>query len=196
MEDARYLEDGKLVIYRRTHHYYARIRVGPKSYVWRSLKTDDAKVAERAARKLFYKIEDRAEQGLPVQSKTFAAVIAEYVAYREKDNKQGRTSDQMLRQIKRVVKFWLAYAGKKPIELVDDKLMRGFVPWRKDYYSKFKVLPKNAKLHPTDKTLQWEMMLGKAIIKWAHEQGYRGQKPLPTDIHAKDQACSTSLRTG
>jgi len=60
------------------------------------------------------------------------------------------------------------------------RILRAFIPWRKDFYSKFKVLPKNAKLHPTDKTLQWEMMLGKAIIKWAHEQGYRGQKPLST----------------
>jgi hypothetical protein len=27
----------------------------------------------------------------------------------------------------------------------------------------FDELPKNAKLHPTDKTLQWDMMLGKAL---------------------------------
>ena len=44
----------------------------------------------------------------------------------------------------------------------------------------FKKLPKNAKLHPTDKTLQWDMMLGKAIVKWAHEQGLRGTKPAIT----------------
>ena len=31
----------------------------------------------------------------------------------------------------------------------------------------FKKLPKNAKLHPTDKTIQLDMMLGKAIVKWA-----------------------------
>ena len=42
---------------------------------------------------------------------------------------------------------------------------------RKSYYAQFKTLPKNAKLNPTDKTLQWEMALGKAIVKWAHEQG-------------------------
>jgi integrase len=28
--------------------------------------------------------------------------------------------------------------------------------------------------------LQWEMMLGKAIIRWADEQGYRGNQPRPT----------------
>jgi hypothetical protein len=36
---------------------------------------------------------------------------------------------------------------------------------------------RNAKLHPTDKTLQWDMMLGKAIVKWAAEQGWRGKQP-------------------
>lgn len=43
-----------------------------------------------------------------------------------------------------------------------------------------KTLPKNAKLHPTDKTLQWDTMLGKAIVRWAHEQGLRGKQSLPT----------------
>ena len=86
----------------------------------------------------------------------------------------------MLRQIIRVAKFWREYAGDLPIEAIDDKVMRAFIPWRRDYYSKFKKLPKNAKLHPTDTTLQWEMMLGKAIIRWADEQGLRGKLALPT----------------
>ena len=82
----------------------------------------------------------------------------------------------MLRQIIRVSKFWREYAGEVPIEAIDDKVMREFIPWRRDYYVNFKKLPKNAKLHPTDKTLQWDMMLGKAIVKWAHEQGLRGKQ--------------------
>lgn len=179
MEEARYLENGKLVVFRRTKYYYARIYIAPKQYTWRSLKTDDVMTAIRAAQKLFYKFEDRAEQGLPVTSKLFSAVIDDYVKWREKDNRQGKTSDAMLRQVKRVVKFWKEYAGKKPVEAIDDKMMRNFIPWRRDYYSKFKKLPQNAKLNPADKTLQWEMMLGKAIIKWAHEQGLRGKQALP-----------------
>lgn len=66
------------------------------------------------------------------------------------------------------------------VDCLDGQMMREFIPWRRDYYSKFKELPKNAKRHPTDKTLQWDMMLGKAIVRWAHEQGLRGNKPLPT----------------
>jgi len=168
------------VVFLRTHNFYARIHIGPKQYIWRSLKTSDEKTAIYAAQKLFFTLEQRTEQGLSVKNRTFTQVIDEFIAFRTKDNKQGRTSDQMLRQIKRVAKFWREYAGKKPIEAIDDKVLRNFIIWRKDYYSNIKKLPKNAKLNPTDKTLQWEMTQGKAFIKWAHEQGYRGKIALPT----------------
>jgi hypothetical protein len=84
----------------------------------------------------------------------------------------------MLRQIVRVSKFWREYAGTMAVETIDDKVMREFIPWRRDYYSEFKKLPKNAKLHPTDKTLQWDMMLGKAMVRWA--ASLRGNKPAIT----------------
>lgn len=91
----------------------------------------------------------------------------------------------MLRQIKRAVKFWREYAGSKPIHTVGDPELRDYVEWRRDYYtvryvSAGKPLPQNAKLHPTDKTLQWELMLGKANLKWAHDKGLRGSAPRPT----------------
>jgi hypothetical protein len=38
-------------------------------------------------------------------------------------------------------KFWRAYAGDLPIEDIDDKVMREYVSWRRDYYANFKVLP-------------------------------------------------------
>jgi integrase len=180
MEGARYLEDGRLTIFKRSGVFYARIRLSPGKYTWRSLKTTDEANAIRAGRRLLFQLEHRADQGLPPKSKSFSTVIDEYVRFRQRDHQQGRTSDGMLRQIIRVAKFWLEYAGAKPIEAIDDKVMREFIPWRRDYYSKFAKLPKNARLNPTDKTLQWDMMLGKAIIKWAHEQGLRGTQSLPT----------------
>ena len=82
-----------------------------------------------------------------------------------------------------------------PLKHIDDKVMREFIPWRRDYYSTFKKLPKNAKLHPTDKTLQWDMMLGKAMVKWAHEQGLRGNKPARNrNLHAEKEESATSVR--
>src|SRR5882672_5407487 len=181
MEGARYLEDGRLTIFKRSGVFYARIRLSASGrYIWRSLKTTDEQTAIRAGRRLLFQIEQRADQGLPPKSKLFAVVIDDYIRYRERDHAHGKTSDGMLKQIIRVSKFWREYAGAMPVEAIDDKVMREFIPWRRDYYSKFKILPKNARLHPTDKTLQWDMMLGKAVVKWAHEQGLRGKKPSIT----------------
>ena len=167
MEGARYLEDGRLTIFKRSGVFYARIRNSDSGkYIWRSLKTSNEQTAVDLGRRLLFQIEQRAEHGLPPKSKLLAAVIDDYIRYRERDHRHAKTSAGMLRQIIRVSKFWREYAGHLAVEAVDDKVMREFIPWRRDYYATFKKLPKNAKLHPTDKTLQWDMMLGKAIVKW------------------------------
>jgi len=111
MEGARYLEDGRLTIFKRDGIFYARIRISPVKYIWRSLKTTDVETAIRVGRRLLFYLEQRAEQGLPLKSKLFSVVIDDYVRFRERDHHQGRTSDGMLRQIIRVAKFWRKYAG-------------------------------------------------------------------------------------
>lgn len=190
MDNEIKLEGGKLLLFTRSGIWQARIYLGKGRYLWRSLGTANEADARRAGLKLFHQTEFKLAEGLPVQLRTLNTVIDEYVAARELDNRQGtaaargssieHTSDGMLRQVKRVVKFWRAYAGTKAIEAIDDKVLGGFVPWRKAYYHDMPNLPKNARLNPTDKTLQWEIMLGKALVKFAHRQGYRGNKPLPT----------------
>jgi integrase len=157
MEGARYLEDGRLTIFKRSGVFYARLRISPGKYVWRSLKTTNEQTAIQAGRRLLFHLEQRTDQGLPPKSKSFSAVIDDYIAYRERDHQHGKTSAGMLRQIIRVSKFWREYAGVMPVEAIDDKVMREFIPWRRDYYANFKKLPKNAKRHPTDRTHAWEM---------------------------------------
>lgn len=136
MDGARYFEDGRLVIFRRSGIYHARlrIRISPVKYILRSLKTSDEQTAIRDSRRLLFQSEHRAEAGLPPRSKLFAAVIDDYIAYRERDHAHGRTTEGMLTQIVRVSKFWRVYAGDLPIEVIDDKVMREFIPWRRDYY--------------------------------------------------------------
>ena len=65
MDGARYLEDGKLTIFRRSGTYYARIRISPGKYHCRSLKTSNEQTAIQAGRRLLFQIEQRDEQGLP-----------------------------------------------------------------------------------------------------------------------------------
>ena len=78
MDGARYLEDGKLTIFRRSGTYYARLRLSPGKYVTRSLKTTIEQTAIQAGRRLLFQIEHRAEQGLPPKSKLFPTVIDDY----------------------------------------------------------------------------------------------------------------------
>jgi integrase len=100
MDGARYLEDGKLTIFKRSGVYYARIRLSASGkYVWRSLKTSDEQTAIKAGRRLLFHLEQRADQGLPSKSKLFSAVIDDYIRYRERDHAHGKTSAGMLRQI-------------------------------------------------------------------------------------------------
>jgi integrase len=37
----------------------------------------------------------------------------------------------MLGQIVRVAEFWREYARSIPVEAIDDKVMREFIPWRR-----------------------------------------------------------------
>ncbi|UPJ50235.1 hypothetical protein IVB30_02025 [Bradyrhizobium sp. 200] len=46
MEGARYLEDGRLTIFKRSGVYYARLRsTASSNYIWRSLKTTNEQTA-------------------------------------------------------------------------------------------------------------------------------------------------------
>ena len=93
MEGARYLEDGRLTIFKRSGVYYARIRLAASGkYIWRSLKTTNEQAAVDLGRRLLFQIEQRAEQGLPPKSKLFSAVIDDYIRYRERDHHHGKTS--------------------------------------------------------------------------------------------------------
>ena len=136
MEGARYLEDGRLTVFRRNGIYYARLRTSwSHKYITRSLKTSSEQTAIDLGRRLLFQIEQRAEAGLPPKSKLFSTVIDDYIRYRERDHRHGGTSAGMLRQVIRVSKFWREYAGKLAVEAIDDKVMREFIPWRRDYCS-------------------------------------------------------------
>lgn len=179
MEDAVYVRDG-LVVFTREGIYQMRLKIAPQRYVYKSLKTRNKRDALEKARREFFKFEDRTEQGLAYVTPTVKKVLAEYDAYRTKENEQGRTKDGMLRQVKRVQKFWIEFIGDKQIDRVDNKDFEQYETWRREYYSKLKTLPRNAALIPTDKTMHWETTFFKTVIKWATQKGYRGNKSVPT----------------
>lgn len=119
MEDAVYVRDG-LVVFSRDGIYQMRLKIAPQRYVYKSLKTRNKRDAVEKARREFFKFEDRAEQGLAYVTPTVKKVLAEYEKFRTKENEQGRTKDAMLRQIKRVQKFWIGFVGDKQIDKIDN----------------------------------------------------------------------------
>ena len=186
------LEDDKLLIYTRNGIFQARVYKGDRKYIHRSLKTRNLDDARRLAIKFFYEIEFKREQELPLQTKTFAQVLDEYIAVRQRDYERSKTyknnasyqqhtSIYMLRQIKRVSKFWYEYCGKAAVDKIDNGVLQSYVTWRRDYYSKFPKdqLPKNVSVNPADKTLEWEVTFAKTVLNFAHERGYRGKIALP-----------------
>lgn len=179
MDDAVHLEDG-LVVYTREGVYQMRLKIAPQKYIWRSLKTRNKRDAIQAARREYYRFEDKKADGLAYVSPTVKKVLADYEAVRKKDNERGKTSDHMLRQIRRVQKFWIEYIGNKQIDKIGNKELADYEDWRRDYYKNKKNIPRNAKINPTDKTLLWEITFFKTVIKWADQKGFRGKLPLPT----------------
>jgi integrase len=127
MEGACYLEDGKLTIFKRSGVFYARIRTSASGkYIWRSLKTTIEQTAIRAGVDYCSNWNRESTRALPPKSKLFSTVIDEYIAYRKRDHRHGKTSAGMLRQIVRVSKFWREYAGTMAIDAIDDKVMQEF----------------------------------------------------------------------
>ena len=193
VEHKEELEDGKVLLFSRNGIFQARFYKGDRSYIYKSLKTKKLDEARRLATKFFYETEYKKSEGLPLQQKSFGDVMREYTAHRQQQYDQslqgnanasskGQVSIHMLRQIKRVSKFLIECYGNKAVDKIGNSEIADYIPWRKDYYRKLPAdqIPRNAKLNPADKTLEWETTLLKTVLKWAHDKGYRGAKQLPT----------------
>ncbi len=192
-EHKELLEDGKVLLQTRNGIFQARVYRGDRRYVYKSLKTRKLDEARKLALRFLHETEFKQQEGLPLKHLTFAQVVDEYVGTREKQYEQSQlattttsrrpgVSIDMLRQIRRVVRFWKAYCGGMSVANIDNAALQGYISWRKDYYHRMPrdEVPKNAKLNPTDKTLEWELTLGKTILRFANDRGYRGRSQLPT----------------
>lgn len=182
--------DGALVLFRRSGIWQARIHLGRGKYVGKSLKTSNTEKATQLGEEYWHDTRYELSKGLPVRKRTLNALLDEYIEFRERDHKMGETgrsgtsvkytSEGMLRQVQRVQHFWRAYAGKRLIDSIDKKALSDYVPWRKAYYHGKTDLHHSVRLNPTDKTLQWEMMFGKMVLRYAKDRGYLGDKPVPS----------------
>lgn len=183
------LEDGRLVLFPRNGIWQARIHLGAGRYVWRSLRTTERAEALREGMRALDQIDLKRSAGLPLRSRSLDQVIAEYLLARAQDHDatraapgpsgRRRTSAHMRRQLRRVAKFWSLYAGTRPVDAIDDAVLRDYIPWRRRFYHDRPDRPPTARLDPADTTLRWEMMVGRLLLKFAQERGYRGGRPMP-----------------
>ena len=93
----RYLDDGKLTVFRRAGIYDARLRLPASTkYIIRSLKTSNEQSAIDLGRRLLFQLEQRVEAGLPPKSKNFAAVIDDYIPSLSTDRRSAPDFSQIL----------------------------------------------------------------------------------------------------
>ncbi len=135
--------DGKLRLYTRNGIFQARAYIGGRRYLTKSLKTRKLDDARAKAEYFWYEIQIKQDNDLPVRGKKLKDVIAEYLKLRKTQNQRGLkkspdrrsqeyTSDQNLRQMERVSKFWLEYCGSRSVETIDNAVLTDFVAWRRD----------------------------------------------------------------
>lgn len=177
------LHDGEVLLFERNGIYQVRLYKGNRRYIYKSLKTRDLEKARYLANKEYFESEFKKAQGLPLQKKMFADVVDEYYRIREAQHKRGtynqrnksnqeQTSPHMLRQIKRVMQFWKEYGNNKDVAEIDNRWLRAYVEWRRDYYLRMPEAerPRNHKLNPADKTLEWETTFALTVLKFARNR--------------------------
>jgi len=57
------LEDGKLLLFQRNEIYQARIYIGDRKYIYKSLRTKDIAEARKIGTRLFYELEYKQREG-------------------------------------------------------------------------------------------------------------------------------------
>lgn len=102
MSELHAFQVGKLQLRTRNGIWQARVYLGERRYLWRSLKTSDIARATQLGTKLFYETQFKLQSGLPTHQRSFVTVIDEYVAMREKDHAQGGQACQEASSLPRV----------------------------------------------------------------------------------------------
>lgn len=186
--------DEELCLYARNGVYQARVYVGDRRYVVKSLKTRDLDAARRAGERFYYETKFKLESGSPVSSPSWSRVVKEYVGARESQyisgvpmpesgNQGAKISLSNLRQVRRVSKFWLEYRPNTVLASIDNSWLREYVEWRRDYYpSRIAAGTRvggNVSISPADKTLLWETTFAKTVLRWAAERGYIRHDKVP-----------------
>ncbi len=182
------IADSKVSVYTRPllagDIYYARYKITNKSvahgqrYVTESLKTTDEAVALDRARQRYAEICFLEASNKAIKSGTVKAEIDAFIEqYEDGASKglRGYSKHMLVGFRKSIVRYFVEYLGKRPIQDISAADLKGYESWRHDYWSRQiaagAVVHGNVKARPSQRTVEWEVNAFKQFLRWATAQG-------------------------
>lgn len=193
------IADDKISVYTRRllkgDVYYARFKITNKTvadgqrYVTESLKTTDKDLALDRARQRYAEICLLERENKAIKSGTVKSEIESFIAQYEdgvKKGLRGYSGDMLVNFRKSIVRYFVEYIGQKPIHDVTADDMRGYEPWRFEYWPKRRAAGEethgNVKDKPSPRTIEWEVNAFKQCLRWAGSQGRYSGNALTSHI--------------
>ena len=146
-------------------------------YLIESLKTKVLEDAVETAIRRHVQIEQFIREDRPIRSERIKGVFNKFIDDYEKRMNAGMDnySIHMFRGYKKTVqRYWLEYLENQGIEYIDDikyEHFENYELWRKEYWlrhwDKKTRRHGNVKANPTQRTIQWDITMMKAFLKWA-----------------------------
>jgi integrase len=187
--DSRFLEDGKIQLYRRYSErgnemkvWQARFKFPKLSAVRVSTGHKNFRDAERWARNELFHMQARYESGLPLRPKVFSDVYTEYLKYQKTAFENGTISISKLDRIEATFENYLKkFFEKSLITEINDDQINSYLAERINNYG----LKGNAQnlegRKPANATVNIENTVLREILRYAHRNGYIVKMPnIPT----------------
>lgn len=174
-------ENGRIKLYKRgdvkSDYWYARIKIpNADRYKHKCLKTSDRESARLSAFRLYFEIDIKVENGIPVISRNFNQVAKESLADKKARVSAGNISERSYLVSDSHFRTHLAdYFGTKPITSFTGEDWLNYPDWRR-----LRKNQANGKT-PADATIQGEIANLKAILNFAARKNYILQSAVPTD---------------
>lgn len=188
--DAQELKPG-LVLFRRSDvkhlNWYCRIKVPHEDrYKTISLKTSNVSDARDRAYDHDADVRFRKKHDVPIFDKSFADVAKEYMKHTRQLVDAGEMQIQLWKMNDSLVRRYLAaYTGNVQISQVGAEKWRGYIAWRRqnsqtpnDKAQEGEGADKKAP-PPKDATIRKELIVFRAIMKFAAEKNYIRENQVP-----------------
>ena len=190
---------GRITIFKRegalkgTWHYRLRIRGRAKS-IFRSAKTTDREEAIRIAETQYEDISYLVRHGREVATDMKFSRL--WTMFCSAHQVQQSSVHRRKHYEGNGTRYFVPFLGDKRVSAISDSVVDDYWRWRLEFWSKRSDAPANAKLLPSNKTLQMEAQMLKQVFRWALRKGYLHRElfvvpPQPGEKHSRRPAFSS-----